>query len=300
MIFLFGYVKPQKSELLVREFEQYNGIYCSLCKSLGKAYGPLARLALNYDCTFYALVLISVCPKPLPAFHIGRCVVNPLKKCTFCNIQGEEFHQAAALTVILLYHKWLDDIQDSKPLKKLLRILVLPIIQHAYRKAISEFPHLGEFVTEAMRQQREIESSGQPGLDQCAEPTAHMMERIMEFSSGEEPTSPKSRVLNRFGYYIGRWIYLIDAADDLEDDVKSGAFNPLAIRFHLTGSSQMADIWKARAYANEALNQTLSQLNAVFNLMEMNAMGSIVRNIVVLGLPHMQKELLFEKENANV
>lgn len=300
MIFLFGYVKPQKSELLVRELEAYNGIYCSLCKSLGEVYGPVARLALNFDCTFYALVLLSICPNQLPEFKRGRCVVNPLKRRTFCNAQGEEFHQAAALTVILLYHKWLDDIQDSDIFKKIPKTLVLPIIRHAYRKAISDFPHMGEFVAEAMKMQREIETSELPGLDQCAEPTAHMMERIMELSSGEEPDSPKSRVLNRFGYYLGRWIYFIDAADDLEKDIKSGSFNPFAIRFHLDSESPMTNIWKARAYANEMLNQTLSQLSAAFNLMEMNEMGSIVRNIVVLGLPKMQKELLFEKENANV
>ncbi|MFU0833297.1 MAG: DUF4413 domain-containing protein [Oscillospiraceae bacterium] len=297
---MFGYVKPQKSELLVRELEAYNGIYCSLCKSLGKVYGPVARLALNFDCTFYALVLLSISPNQLPKFEKGRCVVNPLKRRTFCNASGKEFHQAAALTVILLYHKWLDDIQDSKTIKKIPKILVLPIIKHAYRKAISDFPHIGESVAEAMKMQREIESSEMPGLDQCAEPTAHMMERIMEQSSGEEPVSPKSRVLNRFGYYLGRWIYFIDAADDLEKDIKSGSFNPFAIRFHLDNKSPMANIWKARAYANEMLNQTLSQLSAAFNLMEMNEMGSIVRNIIVLGLPKMQKELLFEKENANV
>jgi hypothetical protein len=74
----------------------------------------------------------------------------------------------------------------------------------------------------------------------------------------------------------------------------------LAIRFHLDYNSPISDIWKARAYANEVLNQTLSQLSAAFNLMEMNEMGSIVRNIVILGLPQMQKELLFEKENPNV
>jgi hypothetical protein len=300
MIFLFGYVKPKKSELLVRELEVYNGVYCSLCKKLGKVYGPAARLALNFDCTFYALVLISICKNRLPQFEAGRCVIHPLKKRIFCNSQGEEFHQAAALTVILLYYKLLDDIQDSKTIKKLPKFLVLPMIRHAYRKAVSDFPHLGEFVAEAMKKQREIESSEKPGLDQCAEPTAHMMEQIMEFSSGEEQTSPKSRVLNRFGYYLGRWIYFIDAADDLEKDIKSGAFNPLAIRFHLDYNSPISDIWKARAYANEVLNQTLSQLSAAFNLMEMNEMGSIVRNIVVLGLPQMQKELLFEKENPNV
>lgn len=300
MIFLFGYVKPQKSELLVRELEEYNGIYCTLCRNLGKKYGFSARLALNYDCTFYALILISAQSKPFPKFQKGRCVVNPFRQCAFCSEEGREFHQASALTIILLYHKLADDIRDSKLIKKLLCLVALPVVRHAYRRAVTDYPHMGEIVAEAMKTQCEIEKDEPSGLDSCAEPTAHMMERIMELSSEEDPISPRSRILNRFGYFLGRWIYFIDAADDLEDDIKTGSFNPLVSHFHLNGESKTEELKGAKAYANDILNQTLSQLGAVLNLMEMNSMGTIVRNIVILGLPQMQKELLFEKEKTNV
>lgn len=297
---MFGYVKPRKSELLVRELEEYNGIYCSLCRSLGRKYGPAARLALNYDCTFYALVLISVSPQPFSGFQKGRCVVNPLKRCVFCAEERQEFHQASALTVMLLYHKLIDDIRDSGAVKKIPRILAFPIARHAYHRAVSDFPRLGEIVGEAMQMQLEIEQSEPSGLDCCAEPTAHMMEKIMEFSSGEVPLSSKSRVLNRFGYYLGRWIYFIDAADDLEDDIKNGSFNPLIFRFHLKEKNTAEELEKAKAYANDVLNQTLSQMGAALNLLEMNAMEPIVRNVITLGLPQMQKELLFKKEKTHV
>ncbi|QAT49651.1 hypothetical protein EQM14_07620 [Caproiciproducens sp. NJN-50] len=300
MIFLFGYVRPRKSELLVRELEEYNGIYCTLCRNLGKKYGLTARLALNYDCTFYALVLISAKSKPFPRFQKGRCVTNPFKQCAFCSEEDQEFHQASALTVILVYHKLMDDIRDSKAMKKYLRVLALPVVRHAYRRAAADYPHLGEIVAEAMKEQSEIEKNQSPGLDSCAEPTAHMMERIMELSSGEAPMSPRSRILNRFGYFLGRWIYFIDAADDLEDDIRTGSFNPLASRFHLNGESGKEELRDAKIYANDVLNQTLSQLGGALNLMEMNSMGPIVRNVVILGLPQIQKELLFKKEKTNV
>lgn len=296
---MFGYVKPQKSELLVREFDAYRGIYCSLCKSLGKDYGFASRLALNYDCTFYALVLISARSDSAPIFQKGRCVVNPLKPCLFCKENSTSFHWASALTVILLYHKVLDDIHDSKPVKKAMRMLIFPFVKHIYHKAVKNFPKIGEVIEEAMAEQRKLEESPVPGLDRSAEPTAQMMKRIMEVSS-EEFGSSVSRVFSSFGYYLGRWIYLIDAADDLEDDLQENAFNPLAARFHLDRNSPPESIWSARAYVNDVLNQTLSQLGAAFNLMETNAMGPIVKNVIFLGLPQMQKELLFEKEKTNV
>lgn len=301
MIFLFGYVRPQKSELLVREFEEYGGIYCSLCRSLGKRYGFAARLALNYDCTFYALVLLSASAKPSPGFQKGRCVVNPLKKCAFCASGERELAEASALTILLLYHKLLDDIADSKFWKKLLRLLPYPLVRHAYRRALRAYPAMGEIVSHAMELQRDAENSEAPGLDLCAEPTAGMLGRILELSAGEEgQKSPKARVLGRFGYCLGRWIYLIDAADDLADDLKTGSFNPFAVRFRLEAESPPEAIAEARGFANEVLNQTLSQLGAAANLMDLNSLGPIVRNVVFLGLPQMQKELLFEKEKTNV
>ena len=301
MIFLFGYVRPKKSELLVREFEEYSGIYCSLCRSLGRRYGFAARLALNYDCTFYALVLLSASPKPFPGFQKGRCTVNPLKKCAFCGSGQRELDEAAALTILLLYHKLLDDLADSGFWKKVLRLLPYPLVRHAYRRALRDYPAMGEIVSRAMELQNDAEHGEAPGVDLCAEPMAGMLGRILELSAGEEgPQSPKARVLGRFGYCLGRWIYLIDAADDLGDDLKTGSFNPFAVRFRLNAQSPPEQIADARDFANQVLNQTLSQLGAAVNLMDLNSLGPIVRNVVFLGLPQMQRELLFEKEKTNV
>lgn len=302
MILLFGYVKPQKSELLVREFEEYNGIYCSLCRHLGKDYGIPARLALNYDCTFYALLLLSASTKPFPGFHKGRCVVNPVRRCSFCNSGDLDFSAASALTVVLFYYKLLDEIHDSVFWKKGLAFLAYPLALRAYRRAGKRFPEICEIVDDSMKEQAQVERSDNPGIDFCAEPTAHMLSRIFEISAGtdEDRQSPKARVLSRFGYCLGRWIYLMDAADDLSEDLKTKSFNPFAVRFGLNQSSSPEEIARTRTAANQILNQTLSQLGAAYQLMELNSMGSVVRNIVFLGLPQMQKTLLFEKEKTNV
>ena len=81
---MFGYIRPKKSELLVREYEVYRGVYCGVCRELGDSYGLLSRLALSYDSTFYALLLLSLQSDGCPGFSRRHCVANPLKKCTFC------------------------------------------------------------------------------------------------------------------------------------------------------------------------------------------------------------------------
>lgn len=297
---MFGYVRPRKPELLVREFEEYNGIYCSLCRQLGKSYGVPARFALNYDCTFYALVLLSLSERKCPRFSRGRCVVNPLKSCAVCGESEGELKAASALTMLLFYHKLRDDIADSRIGKKILCAAAYPFAAFARRRAAKDYPGMDAIVAEAMKRQSEIEAGDAPELDLCAEPTAHMLESLMGLASPKGDEDPETRVLRQFGLFLGRWIYLIDAADDLAKDLREGAFNPFLQKFGIrkeAGEEQLAPV---REYANQVLNMTLAQLGAAVNLMNLNGLGSILRNIVFLGLPQMQKELLYKKETVHV
>lgn len=299
---MFGYIRTQKSELLVREFEEYGGIYCTLCHKLGKDYGPAARLVLNYDCTFYVLLLLAVSENDCPEFFKGRCVVNPLKKCTFCEENSEEFSSASALTMILTYHKVKDNIMDSSFWKSLLYRLLYPLFAFKRRRAAREYPYLDQIAANTMEEQAKIERLENPGIDRCAEPTAQMLAQIFEHAGKEYPEcgTSKSRVLHELGYYLGRWTYLIDAADDIAKDIKQKAFNPFVKKFCLNENSPQETLDDARTYANQVLNGTLAQLDAAANLLSFNRFGPIVRNIVTLGLPLMQKERLFKKENSNV
>lgn len=293
---MFGYIKPQKSELLVREYGEYGGVYCTLCRRLGKDYGPSARLVLNYDCTFYALVLLAVSGGEKPVFHRGRCVVNPLKKCEFCEDNRAEFSSASALTVILTYYKLRDDFADSGFFRSLSYRIIYLFFIRKHRRAAGRFPKLEAAAAEMARGQAEAEQMPFRGIDRCAEPTAKMLSRMMENIS---PDTTENRVLYELGYYLGRWVYFVDAADDLAKDIKSGSFNPFAQKFNLNARSTSDELNRARDYANEVLNGTLARLGTAANLLECASFGPIIHNIVFLGLPAIQKEKLFAKENGN-
>lgn len=294
---MFGYIRPQKSELLVREFEEYKAVYCALCSRLGKDYGPAARLVLNYDCTFYAVLRIAVSGAAAPRLKRGRCVANPLKKCMFCEEGGAEFAEAAALTVILTYCKVRDDIADSGFWRRLLLRIVFPFFAIMNRRASRRFPELEKAAADYMREQKLAESAESRGVDAAAEPTARILSRVFGQDCEAEATK---RVLSEAGYYLGRWTYLMDAADDMEKDIRHHTFNPFVDRFGLTGSSGREALDEARDYANATLNGTLARLGAAVELLEPSCFGPLVRNIVFLGLPAMQKERLYQKESGNV
>jgi hypothetical protein len=289
---LFGYIRPFKPELLVREWESYRGIYCGLCKNLGRYYGRLSRLTLSYDCTFYTMILMSL-RKEKPCYSDGHCVVNPLKKCSFCQNAEESFHQAAALSVLMTCFKLEDDLRDRGKGKIRARLL-LPLSRRAQKRAKADFPWMDKIVTETMTAQNQVETEGQK-MDACASPTAQMLGEILQHEGGES-FSPLSRTLYEFGYFLGRWVYIMDASDDLEKDLESGSFNCLIRESGLTQKAGKEKFDFIRQKANASLNLTLSRLLAAFSLMDWTSFQSILQNIIQKGLPAMQKELLFRKE----
>lgn len=300
MVYVFGYIRPQKSEMLVREYEQYKGVYCSLCRQLGKSYGVISRLTLSYDCTFYALFLIAL-SKESCGFKIGKCVVNPLRKCTFCNTAENELIKASALSVILTYFKIKDDLEDSHFWGKLRAYFFLPLASHARKKAAKDFPQIDNIVSSAMEKQKLAEKE-KSVIDLYAEPSAKMLEQIFENSidASVDNYSQKVRLLRQFGYFLGRWVYLIDAGDDIEKDIKYGSFNPYVLKFNLDKSSTLEDISKVKKYSNQVLNLTLSQMIAALNILDFNCFDAIIKNVILKGLPEIQKELLYKKEKMHV
>lgn len=295
---MFGYVRPQKWELLVREFDQYKGVYCSLCRQLGRRYGPVAKLALNYDCTFFSMTFIALSVRE-PGFERKRCTVNPLSKCTYC-LERDKADAGAALTVIMTYFKIKDDIEDSPWYKKAAYRCLLPFAAPARRRAAKKYPEYDSIVSSAMEEQKKVEHGENPGVDGSAEPTANMLASLFTLLAEGEKNTPEARVLREFGYYLGRWVYLMDAADDLEKDVASGSFNPFAVRYGIRRGDAGEKLRTAKAGANEVLNMTLARLGAAFQLMDLNSFAPVIRNVVLKGLPEIQKELLFQKEKTNV
>lgn len=288
---MFGYVRPNKAELLVKEYAQYKAAYCQLCKALGKEYGGLARFALSYDCAFYALLALSVAGSKVEECR-GRCVCNPLKPCAYLASAGDEYERAAALCVLLTYHKLRDDLTDQGFFQSLGSRLLIPLARPKAKKAGRRYPAMAEAVEKAMEEQSRAEAAGD-GVDQCAEPTASLLGTLFaELAGAEDRQKP---ALERFGYFLGRWVYIMDAADDLGEDLKSGGFNPFVKKLGLEGKRELTPEERedAELRCNEVLNATAAQLVLAANLLELRNFGPIIRNVAEKGLAQIQREILF-------
>lgn len=276
---MFGYLQIQKSELKVCEYDSYKAIYCGLCKQLGKDYSFLTRFILSYDCTFYAMLLMSV-SRSCKGFVSKRCTCNPLKKCNFALCNSDSYNKAAAFSVISAYYKLKDDIADSRLLKKLFSYISLPFFSHWRKKAVKKrgYIELDNIVSDMLSMQFEDEASDVSTIDTSAHPTALMLAKIFE---REAETEIDRRVYYEFGYHIGRWIYLIDAADDLNKDIKNKNYNPF-VRANKTDCN----------YIQSVLSQSLARAYDAYNLMNIIDFKGILDNMFLLGFPAIQNKVI--------
>lgn len=272
---MFGYIRADKAELKMREYEVYRGVYCSLCRRLGKSYGALSRLTLSYDFTFLALLDMSL-KDGCAEFKPGRCPFNPAKKCNYLK-DGDSLSLSSAAAMIMLYYKIVDDIKDEKGVKKLSAMLLKPLFSRAHKKAAKAFPEIENYVSEYIKSQNALEADDCKSIDMAAEPTAKVMANTFALLGESENAK---RALSRLGYCLGRYIYLLDAACDYEGDIKSGSYNVLK---YAEGDR--------KEYVVSQLYISINEAAKAFEVLDVKKFKPIISNIIYMGL-----EQTFKKE----
>lgn len=283
---MFGYVKVYQPELKMGEFEQYRGLYCSLCRRLGKRYGCTAQMTLSYDMTFLVLLEMAMA-EGCVGFHKARCPYNPLKKRTCCG-DNPALDRCADASVLLVYHKTRDTVADGGFFKRnAARLALLPASRHR-RRAAAHQPEMDRAATRYVDRQASVEAVRSASLDEAAEPTAELLAFLCSQTAADER---QRRVLERFGYCLGRWIYLMDAADDLRDDNRTGNYNPLleSLRPAITTEEQLT---ACRERVRASLNASLAECKAAYELLDIRRFDGILRNILEFGMMNAQQSVL--------
>lgn len=287
---MFGYIKPYQPELRVKELDAYKAVYCGLCGQLGRSFGPLARLTLSYDFTFLCMLYWAMGGEKLAAAS-GRCYVNPLKKLTICT-GGEGLELGADVAIIMIYYKLLDNIRDSVFFARLGWRFLQPIAGHACKKAAVRRPHQTELIARSIARQNALERAGESGIDAACEPTAAMLGGIFGLLSAQDN---ERRVLERLGYLMGRYIYLCDALDDLEGDVRAKRYNPIALSHRLAEGGN----WEqARVQTAQSLYMTIGEMEKTLALLTLHDFIPQIENIITMGLKASVEEIRSKKETV--
>lgn len=227
---MFGYVTPLKAELKVKDFTKFRSYYCGLCFQLKNSAGNIPRMVLNYDMTFLAILLDSLSIKE-PNIEIKRCIAHPTDKKPVI-IDNDALHYAAAMNLTLYYHKLKDDIQDDNKLKS----KVFEKILYPYQKKIDKsIDDINNIIRINLRTLTEFEKNKSfSSIDEICHPFSDIVGNILRSYPNEFINDSESlrNELYNLGYTLGKWIYLIDALDDLKDDIEKKKFNPINYLFN--------------------------------------------------------------------
>ena len=264
---MFGYVTTYKPELKIKEFEAYKGVYCTLCKEMGKEYGLLSRFLLSYDGAFYVIYKMAISNNKILAKN-SRCSFNPCKKCMKITCDSNVYKLASTITVILAYFKVVDNLHDSGFFKKILLYLVYPYFALLKRKAIKKYPDIFNAIQEGMQGQFQVEETENSSLDMSAHHSANMLGYLLSYGESEE----NIEITRQFGYQLGRVIYFLDAFDDYADDVKSDSYNPFKNCDNIIDE------------ASRSINLSIGELTKIFKQQKLYDFESIINNILYDGL----------------
>lgn len=268
---MFGYVKPYNPELRVRELEEYKAVYCGLCKQLGRSFGVFARFTLSYDFAFLAMLKTALDSEICPETERCACIAHPFCKRIRVR-ENAAMQMAARAAMISVYYKLLDDRADEGFFRRIGAALLLPFAKRARRRALAfaDGAAADEAAAKMSAAQAQLETEKCQIPDAAAEPTANFLAAVLKDCAA---TAEQAAVLERFGYLLGRYVYLCDALDDLEDDRRRGRYNPF---LYAGGEAAIA--------AKNALFLTTAELSDDFDLLELHRYEGILENIIRIGL----------------
>lgn len=279
---MLGYVKVNKDELKIREYNVYKSYYCGLCKTLKSEYGYFSRFVLNYDSVFLALLLSSVSNDDYDLKN-EICIAHPTKK-TPIMVKNKSLTYSAAVMVILVLLKLEDDIRDEKSLKALIVYLLLT---NAKRKVKKNYRTLFKNCRDTINKLSDLEKNNCDDLDKLSDVFANLLKLL--FVPDFITENSEKRILSHIGYMLGRFIYIIDAYEDMEKDEKKKNFNPFLLLKNPPDKDSIFD----------ALSFDLSSLSNAYELLDLKVNKPILDNIIYLGLSGvLDKTIKGENENA--
>ena len=282
---MFGYILPDKPNMFMKDYALYKCFYCGMCKSIREKHkSNLLRISVNYDMTFINILLHGITAQPME-FKEEACILNPFKK--KCVLKSDPVSDSCVyLNTLLADFKARDDLTDEPSFsKRFLRF----IFKRKVKQAQKALPKAAELLNIAYNEQVEAEKREKATFDSAATPFANCMQGIFEALLGDK----YSERVGDLAFYLAKYVYLLDAVDDFEKDVKKGEFNPFKRYGDAKTKAELIDLHGDEL--NEILNGLLFCIKDAYAQIPVFNTESIITNTLWYGLGARAREI-FDKE----
>lgn len=261
---MFGYVMANRAALTQQQQDRFRGFYCGLCHQLHARHGLRGQVTLSFEMAF-VLMTLSALYEAQETCAQERCLVRPYKKHAY--ILNEFSDYAADLNLALAYHKCMDDWLDER---KLVARGAAGLLQGGYRRALERWPDKCRAIEARLAQLRDLEQRREGGVDAPANCFGALLGELFVYRD-----DPWAEPLRAMGEYLGRFVYVLDAYDDLEKDQRRGAYNPLRELCAGEGFEQSVQDW---------LTMLIGRCTQAFEVLPIIQDAAILRNVLYAGV----------------
>lgn len=279
---MFGYVIVNKQELKFREFDCYQSYYCGLCQCLKEEYGRRGQMTLSYDMTFVVMLLSALYEDEVKEGSC-KCIAHPFE--AHPTRQTVFTRYAADMNILLSYYKCQDDWEDERSVKGKAAV---GLLRKKYAEARKTYPEKAERIRELLEQIHVYEKAKERNIDLASGCFGEIMGEILAYRKDEW-----EKQLRRMGFFLGKFIYLMDAYEDMEKDAKSGNYNVFLLR-----KEEMTDEAAFEKEAYDILKLMMAECSRVFEQLPIIENTEILRNILYSGV-WCRYEMVQEKRKQN-
>ena len=277
---MFGYLTADRALLTPEENARYKAVYCGLCRNLRTRYGQMAGFTLNFDQCFLILLLQSLYEEQETGGE-DNCLVHPVKRQPWWQCRFTDY--AADMNIALSYLKLLDNWEDDGSLTA---AAAAEVLKPAFGRVKAAWPRQCEAMEGSIRDLRQIEQENREDPDGAAETFARMMAEVFVFQG--DRWAPD---LGRIGSSLGRFLYIVDAALDLDRDTARNCYNPFRRRY---GRSDNGEFFRI------VLQMLLGDCLSAFDRLPLVTDAGILKNILCAGLwTEFDKKYQTDKDEDN-
>ncbi len=264
---MYGYVVVNKPELKFKEFDVYRSYYCGLCEVLKEKYGFNGQISISYDMTFL-IILLTGLYEPKTKAYTSRCIAHPLSRHQVRRNDVTEY--VADMNILMTYYKCLDDWNDER---KFTRKIFSSAIHGKVKKMSCRYKHKVEAIKSGLERLSEFEKNNERNIDAVAGCFGTVMANMMCMKDDEWSDS-----LYKFGFSLGEFIYLLDAFEDLDDDIKNNRYNVL--KSHCGKENRDG----FNEFMRSVLNSIMAQAASIFEMLPIIQDAELLRNIIYSGV----------------
>ena len=261
---MYGYVLVNKPELKFKEFDIYQSYYCGLCEALGERYGMKGRLTISYDMTFLVL-LLNALYEPKEYCVNERCIVHPIGKHQKRRSFVSDY--VADMNMLMTYYKCVDDWNDER---KISQKMMAEIIRKNMRMLLAKYPQKCKRLQKQFKQLHTYEKNNCNDIDKVSSCFGTILGTLFAIKNDEW-----KECLEKIGFFLGKYIYILDAYDDMIEDIKENRYNVLKFYKNKENFNE---------FIETVLNTLMAQCARYFERLLIIKDVEILRNIIYSGV----------------